>query len=48
MVEKKAFLTNPKHKDRVSHYGERDCSTKNKMNKDYHKYPSLSHFRDGH
>ena len=46
MVEKKAFLTNPKHQYRVSRYGERDCSAKNKKNGDYYKYPSLYHFKD--
>ena len=48
MVERKAFLANPKHQDRVSHYKKYDCSTNNKTNKDYHEYPSLSLLRDGH
>ena len=43
MVERKAFLTNPKHQYCVSQYGEHDCSAHNKKNRDYYKYPSLSH-----
>ena len=46
MVERKAFLTNPKNQDHVSQYGELDCSANNKRNGDYYEYPSLSHFTD--
>ena len=44
MVERKAFLANPKHQDRVSQCGERDCNANNKKNGDYYEYRSLSHF----
>ena len=44
MVEKKAFLTNPKHQDCVCQCGEHDCSAKNKKNGDYYKYESLPYF----
>ena len=44
MMEKKAFVTNQKHQDCVSQYGEHDCSANNKKNRDYYEYPSLSHF----
>ena len=46
MVEKKPFLTNPKHQDRVSQCGEHDCSADNKKNEVYYKYLGLSHFTD--
>ena len=46
MVEKKAFLANPKHQYRVSQHGEHDCSANNKKNGDYYKYPSLSLLMD--
>ena len=46
MAEKKAFLANPKCQYRVSQCGEEDCSANNKRNRDYYKYPSLSHFMD--
>ena len=48
MVERKAFLANPKHQCRVSQYGEHDCSAHNKKNADYYEYPSLTHFADKH
>ena len=44
MVERKAFLANPKHQYRVSQCGEHDCSAHNEKNEDYNEYPSLSHF----
>ena len=44
MVERKAFLPNPKHQYRVSKLGEHFCSAKNKKNGDYYEYPSLSNF----
>ena len=48
MVERKAFLANPKHQYRVSQYGEHDCSTYNEKNEDYNWYPSLPYFTDKH
>ena len=41
MVERKAFLTNPKHQYLVSQYGEEDCHANNTKNRDYFEYPSL-------
>ena len=41
---KKALLANPKLQYRVSQYGKHHCHTNNKKNRDYYKYPSLSHF----
>ena len=35
IVERKAFLANPKHQVHVSECGEHDCSAKNKKNGDY-------------
>ena len=46
MVERKAFLADPKHQHCVSQFGEHDCSAHNKKNEDYFKYPSLTHFMD--
>ena len=46
MVERKAFLANPKHKYRVSYYAEHDCKASNKKNGDCYWYPSLSHFME--
>ena len=43
---KQAFLANKILQDRVSQYGEHDCSAKNKKNRDCYGYPSLSHFID--
>ena len=43
-MERKAFLPNPKHQDRVSQCGEHDCSVNNKKNGYYYEYPRLSHF----
>ena len=48
MVEKKAFLANPKQQYRVSQCGEHDCSSNNENNGDYNEYPGLSHFTDEH
>ena len=44
MLERKDFLLNPKHQDRVSHCEEQDCSANNKKNGDYYEYTSLPHF----
>ena len=44
MVERKDYLTNPKHQDLVSQCGEHNYGVNNKENGDYYKYPSLSHF----
>ena len=46
MVERKVFLTNPKHQYHVSQSEEHDCSASHKNNGDYYEYPSLSHFKD--
>ena len=46
MVERKAFLANPKHQCHLSQCEEHDCSATNKNNRDYCKRPSLSHFTD--
>ena len=46
MVEKKTFLTNPKHQYCVSQYGEHDYSANNNENRDYYEYPSFSKFTD--
>ena len=48
MVERKAFLANPKGQDHVSQCGLHDCNALNKRNKDYDKYPSLPYFTDEH
>ena len=44
MVERKAFLANPKHQYHVSQYGEHYCSAHIEKNGDYNEYQSLSHF----
>ena len=46
MAKRKAFLANPKHQDRVSQYGEHDCSANKKKNRDYCEYPNLFVFID--
>ena len=46
MVEKKAFLANPKHPHHVSQCGGHDCSANKKKIGDYYEYPSLSPFLD--
>ena len=48
MVERKAFLSNPKHQYHVSKQGEHDCSAHNKKNGDYYENPSLSHITNQH
>ena len=40
MAERKYFLANPKHQDRISQCKEHDYSDNNKMNGDYYEYPS--------
>ena len=45
---KKAFLSNPTLKYRVSHCEEHDCCSHKKKNVDYCDYPSLTHFMDEH
>ena len=44
MVERKAFLTNLMHQNRVSQWEEHDCSAYKKKNRDCYEYPTLSHF----
>ena len=46
MVERKAFLANPRHQARVSQCGEHDWSAHNERNGDYNEYPCLTHFTD--
>ena len=46
MVEKKAFLGDPKLQYYVSQCGEHDCSANNKKNGDYYERASLSYFTD--
>ena len=46
MVERKAFLPNPKHQYRVSQCEEHVCNANNKKNGDYYEYPSLFYFTD--
>ena len=41
MVERKAFLANPKHQYHVSQWGEHDCCANNKKNRDCYEYQSL-------
>ena len=48
MVERKAFLANPKHQHHVSQCGEHDCNAPNKKKVDYYEYPSLTYFEDEH
>ena len=48
MVERKAFLANPKHHYRAAQCEEHDCSAHNKNNGGYYKYPSLTYFKDKH
>ena len=48
MVERKAFLDNPKHQNHVSQWGKHDCGAHKKINGDYYEYPRLSHFMDEH
>ena len=46
IVERKAFLANPKCQYRVSQSGEHDCSANNKKNGDYYEQTCFSHFMD--
>ena len=46
MVERKAFLANPKHQYLVFQCGEHDRNANNKKNGDYYKYLGLSHLTD--
>ena len=48
MVERKAFVANPKHQYHGSRWEEHDCSAHNKKNRDYYEHPSLSDFKDEH
>ena len=48
MVERKAFIDNPKHQYCVSQRGEHDCNAHNKKNGDYYEYLSLPNFPDKH
>ena len=48
MVERKAFLGNPKYQYRVSQCGEHDCYAHNEKNGDYNKYQRFFHFKDEH
>ena len=41
---KKAFATNPKHQYRLSQFGGHDYNARNKRNRDYYDYLSLTHF----
>ena len=43
MVERKAFLANPKHQYRVPQWGEHTWSAHNEKNGNYNKDPSLTH-----
>ena len=46
MVERKTFLANLMHQNRVPQYGEHDYSATNKKNRDCYENPSLTHFMD--
>ena len=46
MVERKAFLANPKPQCHPPQCGEHDRSANNENNEYYYNYPSLSHFMD--
>ena len=46
MVERKAFLANPKHQYYVSQSKEHDCSDNSEANRDYYDYRSLSNLTD--
>ena len=46
MMERKAFLANPKCQYYVSQQGEHDCNAHNKKNVDCFEYPSLTNFMD--
>ena len=44
MVERKAFLADPRHQYRVSQWEEHDFGANNEKNGDYNDYQSSSHF----
>ena len=44
MVERNAFLANPKHEYCVFQYGEHGYSANDNRSGDYYGHPSLSHF----
>ena len=46
IMERKAFLANPKHQYPVSQCGEHDCSAQSQKNRDYYENPSLTYFTD--
>ena len=46
MVERKAFLANPKHQFFVSQTREHDCNAQSQKNGGYNKDPSLTHLMD--
>ena len=46
MLERKAFLVNPKNQHHVSQCGEHDCSANKKKIGDYYEHPSLTPFTD--
>ena len=48
MLERKAFLANPKRQYLVSQWEEHDCSAHDKKNGDHYENPSLPHLTDGH
>ena len=48
IVERKAFIANPKHQYRVPQCGEHGCSAHDKKNVDYYEYQSLTLFADEH
>ena len=48
MMERKAFLANPKYQYRVSQCREHDCNANSKKSGDNYKYPGLYDFVDIH
>ena len=48
MMERNAFLANPKQQYHASECGEHDYSTQKEKNEDYNEYPSFSNFMDEH
>ena len=48
MVERKAFLTNPKNQNRVSQKDQYVYYAQSPNNGDYYENPSLSNLRDKH
>ena len=45
-MDRKPFLSNPKHQYHLSQRVEHDYSARNKKNGDYYEYANLSHFMD--